>query len=163
MPLPLTPAMGLGMKVQCRPFFWATALSVVRKVMALSAVGSGRTIAKVDLALAHGDFVVRRLHTDAQRLQRIDHLATHAVGQIRADVEVAGLIVGDQRQEAAVRVTTEEEEFQLRADLVAQPHLFGAFDLALQHIARIAVKGLSRPAYRHRRSHVPLTDPSPRG
>ncbi len=37
---PLTPASGLGINVQCSPFFCATALRVVRKVAALSAVVS---------------------------------------------------------------------------------------------------------------------------
>ncbi len=100
----------------------------------------GRAIAEVDLVLPHGDFVVGGFDLDPQRLQRIDHLPAHAMGQVGADIEITGPVVGAEGQQATVLMAFEEKEFQLRADLIDKTHFGGARQLALQYIARISLK-----------------------
>ena len=63
------PSIGLGMKVACRPCFWAMALRMYLKVTARSAVGEGVAVLEVDLVLADGDLVVAGLDLDAHLVQ----------------------------------------------------------------------------------------------
>ena len=74
-PEPLIPWIGLGMNVAYRPCCCAIALSVELEghgvVGRLERVG----VLEVDLVLAGRDLVVGRLDADAERLERVDHVA----------------------------------------------------------------------------------------
>ena len=71
-------------------------------------------LAEVDLVLAGGDLVVRRLDVDADRLERQDDLPPHVLAEVDGrEVEVAGRVVRLGRGLAVAGL--EEEELRLRA------------------------------------------------
>ena len=139
------PSIGLGMNVAYRPCRLAMALSVNLKVIALSAVVQGVGVLEVDLVLAVGHLVVRRLDADAERLERIDHVLADLLGEVGREVEVAGLVVR-QRRDAAVVVPAEEEELQLRAGVHDVAELAALARPGGEHAARVARRRARRAA-----------------
>ena len=99
-------------------------------------------VLEVDLVLAGGDLVVGRLHADPERLERVDHVLAHFLGQVGREVEVAGLVVRQGRH-VAVLITPEEEELELGAGVPDVAQLAGPLDLLLQHEARVAHEGVA--------------------
>ena len=114
-PEPLTPKIGFGMKVACRPWSSATFFTTKRKVATLSARRDRVGVLEVDLVLARRHLVVRRLDLEAHLLQHDHDVAPALLAPVhRREVEVAADVV---RLDAwvAARVRLEEEELGLRA------------------------------------------------
>ncbi len=109
-----------------------------RVVRGLERVG----VLEVDLMLAGGDLVVGGLHADPERLERVDHVLAHFLGEIGREVEVAGLIVG-QRLDRPVGSAAEQEELQLGTHVDDVAELARPLDLAAEDPARIADERLA--------------------
>ena len=99
-------------------------------------------VLEVDLVLAGRDLVVGRLDPDPERLEGVDHVLADLLGEVRREVEVAGLIVR-QRGDAAVLAAPEQEELELRAGVDDVAELPRPLDLAAQDVARVADERLA--------------------
>ena len=148
MPEPLMPWIGLGMNVAYRPCCCAMAFSVNLKVIALSAVWSASAYSKSISCWPAATSWMGRLDADPERLERIDHVVPDRGREVRAEVEVAGLVVR-QRLDGAVLAAAEQEELELGARVDDVAELLGPLDLAAQDEARVAGERLAA-----RREHV---------
>ena len=114
-PEPLTPKIGFGMNVACRPWSSATFLTMKRKVETRSAVVTRVGVLEVDLVLPGRHLVVRGLDLEAHLLEREDDVAAGLFAPVDGgQVEVGALVVRVD-DGIAVRVAAEEEELRLRA------------------------------------------------
>jgi hypothetical protein len=109
-----------------------------RVVRGLQRIG----VLEVDLVLARGHLVMGRLHPDAERLEGVDHVVPDGTREVRAEVEVAGLVVG-QRLDGAVVGAAEQEELQLRPHVHDVAQLLRPLHLAAEDEARVAGKRLA--------------------
>ena len=97
-------------------------------------------VAQVDLVLARAVLVERVLDRDAHRLEPQHRLLAELGAEVvRGEVEVAG---GVERLGARRRPGV--EELHLRADEEREALLPCPFEVALQHVARVAVERLAR-------------------
>ena len=109
-----------------------------RVVRRLERVG----VLEVDLVLAGRDLVVGRLDADPEGLERVDHVVPDRDREVRAEVEVAGLVVG-QRLDRPVIGAPEQEELELGAHVHDVAELLRPLDLAPEDVARVAREGLA--------------------
>ena len=86
-----------------------------------------RGCADIDLVLSTGDLVVGRVDVDAHRLESRDHRLPETGTAIRGVVEVRAAIVC-RRTQIARGVALEEEELNLRADVIIEAECRGGFD-----------------------------------
>src|SRR3989338_4988124 len=87
--------------------------------------------------LAPRYFMVAHLHLQAHALQRPDDLVPHSRCEITGrEIKVASHIMRH-RSVFPIRLL-EEEELQLRADIVLEAHLLGFHHRALQDMAGVA-------------------------
>ena len=99
-------------------------------------------VLEVDLVLARGDLVMGGLDANPECLERVHHVLADFLGEIRGEVEVAGLVVG-QRLDPAIGGPAEEEELQLRPHVHDVAELPGPLHLAAENPARIAHERLA--------------------
>ena len=89
-PEPLMPKIGFGMNVACRSCHHRHVLDDEPERADVVGRRQHVVVAEVDFVLTRGDFVMRRLHVEAHRLQRQHDLATHVLALIDGrEVEVA--------------------------------------------------------------------------
>ena len=130
------PKNGFGMKVAYRPFGGGDRLE--RGLEGHRVVGGAQRIGvlEVDLVLAGGDLVVRRLDPDPELLERVHHLLAHLGAEVLGEVEVAGRVVG-QRLDRAV-LALQQEELELGPGVQREAELLRPVELAAQDAARVA-------------------------
>ena len=106
-------------------------------------------IAEVDLVLAVGDLVMRRLHLEPHLLERRHDRASRLLATVhRRQVEVSAHVMR-RRRCRAVGGRLEQEELRLHAGVHHVPLFRRACDLSLEHAARIAEE-----RFAFRRRHV---------
>ena len=128
------------MNVAWTPCDAATSRTAKRNVITLSAIVRGVGVAQVDLLLARGVLVEAVLDGDAHRLERADRLLAQRAGDVvGGEVEEAGVVERLRCGTALGRL--EVEELDVRSDVEDQALLVGGLDVALEHVAAVAVEG----------------------
>ena len=136
------PWIGLGMNVAYRPCCWAIALSVNLKVIALSAVWSASAYSK-SISCWPAATSWWAASTRMPNASSASTMSCRIDGrEVGAEVEVAGLVVG-QRLDRPVVGAAEQEELELRAHVDDVAELLGPLDLAPEHEARVAGERLA--------------------
>ena len=98
-------------------------------------------VLEVDLVLAGGDLVVRRLDPDPELLERVHHLLADLGAEVLGEVEVAGRVVR-QRLHGAV-LALQQEELELGAGVQREAELLRPIELAAQDAARVTGEGVA--------------------
>ena len=99
-------------------------------------------VLKIDLVLPLRDFVVSRLDPDTEPLEGIHHVLADLLSQIGGEVEVAGLVVREWFDPAAL-AAAKQEELQLWPGVDDEPELPGAVHLATQDVAWVTDERLA--------------------
>ena len=98
-------------------------------------------VAQVDLVLARAVLVEAVLDRDAHRLERDDRLAAQVAHHVElGEVEEAGGVERHRRRVGRL----EEEELHLRRGVEGEALVAGALEVALQHVAGVALERLLR-------------------
>ena len=136
------------MNVAYTPRSCATSFTTSRNVITLSAIVERVGVAQVDLVLARAELVEAVLDRDAHRLEREDRLLAQVRDHVElGEVEVAGVV----ERLGSRRPISEVEELHLGPGVEREALLPRPLEVALQHVARVALERLARRAAGRRR------------
>ena len=127
------------MNVAWTPCDAATSRTAKRNVITLSAIVKA-SVWRRSISCWLGVLVEAVLDGDAHRLERADRLLAQRAGDVvGGEVEEAGVV--ERLRCGTTLGRLEVEELDVRSDVEDQALLVGGLDVALEHVAAVAVEG----------------------